>query len=64
MDQKLQQQIRTDRAPDERERELQHLRHRAKPRVVLEAGAWEPGAFERVVENDAVVLRDDERVFA
>ena len=60
MDQELQQQVWTDRAPDQRQREFEQLRDRAETRVVLEAGARQPRPLHRIVQDDPVVFGDDE----
>ena len=56
--------MRVHRRPHEREAELEHLRGGPEPRVIAETAPRQPGALERVVEDDAVALGDQQRLRA
>ena len=60
MDEELQQAVRIQRFPDQRQGQLQHLAGGAEGRVVLEPGARQTDALEGVVEDDAVAAGDDD----
>ena len=59
VNQKLQQAVRVQRLPDQREGELQHLVRGPKRRIVLETGPRKADALQRIVQNDAVAARHD-----
>ena len=63
MDQELQQAVRIQRCPDKRQRQLQNLAGGAKRRIMLEPHPWQADASQRVVQNDAVLIGDDNRSF-
>ena len=61
MDEELQQPMRIQRFPHQRQGQLHHLAGGAKRRIVLKAGARQADALQGVVEHDAVAAGDDHR---
>ena len=60
VNQELQQPVRIQRLPDQREGELQHLARGAKRRVVLETGPGQADPRKRIVEDDPVPAGHDD----